>query len=190
MRYGYYHLEQVMSSQQMLQQLELRLQRLAHDLAPLAEQPAARSRFDRALFLTHGTRLKDYLRETQENFAALQRAVAAAQRQQVAFLAERLLAQMAALQREQATQALRQREPQPAQAGGDPYQELARHQDYERRLQTMVREREWRLANCQTLAQQQQIQRELAALEGRLQRCRQALRRIEKALERRERGLS
>lgn len=52
----------------------------------------------------------------------------------------------------------------------------------------MVRERELRLAACQTLAQQQQIQRELAAMEGRLQRCRQALRRIEKQIERRENG--
>lgn len=80
-----------MSSQQMLNQLEQRLQRLAQALAPLAEQPAARSRFDRALFLTHGTRLKDYLQETRDNFTALQRAVGAGQRQQVAFLAERLL---------------------------------------------------------------------------------------------------
>ncbi|AIJ09390.1 MULTISPECIES: primosomal replication protein PriC [Edwardsiella] len=177
-----------MSSQQMLNQLEQRLQRLAQALAPLAEQPAARSRFDRALFLTHGTRLKDYLQETRDNFTALQRAVGAGQRQQVAFLAERLLAQMAALQREQATQTLRRQEPQRAESAGDLYQELARHQDYERRLQTMVRERELRLAACQTLAQQQQIQRELAAMEGRLQRCRQALRRIEKQIERRENG--
>lgn len=179
-----------MSSQQMLNQLAQRLQQLAHDLAPIAELPAARSRFDRALFMTHGTRLKDYLRETRDNFSALQRAVSADQRQQVAFLAERLLAQMAALQREQATGSLRRQEPVQVESSGDRYQELARHQDYERRLQIMMRERELHLTNaCHTLAQQQQVQRELAALEGRLQRCRQALRRIEKQIERRESGL-
>ena len=90
----------------------------------------------------------------------------------MAFLAEKLVAQIAALQRELATRALR-RKNQPKEAPeADLYHKLAEHQDYERRLIGMIQDRESLLGRQTTLAAQQKLQHELAALEGRLMRCR------------------
>lgn len=98
------------------------------------------------------------------------------------------MAQIAALQRELATQALR-RKNQPKEAPeADLYHKLAEHQDYERRLIGMIQDRESLLGRQTTLAAQQKLQHELAALEGRLMRCRQALARIERNIERKENG--
>jgi len=93
------------------------------------------------------------------------------------------------LQREIATVKMRKNDPQPVVAE-NLYEKLSTHQDYERRIQIMISDRESQLSIQTTLAGQQKLQKELAALEGRLQRCRQALTRIERAIERRERGLS
>lgn len=177
-----------MSSHPLLHTLEQQLAQLAKTLESIADQPAAKARFDRALFATHGTRLRDYLNETRTNLEQLARAVAASHVPQTRFLAERIVAQMAALQREEATQALRRAEPAPNVSDGDLYQKLAQHQDYERRLKAMIADRESRFSHCVTLAQQQTLQREIATLEGRLGRCRQALGKIEKRIERYEQG--
>jgi primosomal replication protein N'' len=48
----------------------------------------------------------------------------------------------------------------------------------------MKREREVRLANVETFAEQQQLHKEITALEGRLRRCREALENIERVLAR------
>ncbi|OQV65846.1 hypothetical protein AK51_15585 [Serratia nematodiphila DZ0503SBS1] len=52
----------------------------------------------------------------------------------------------------------------------------------------MIQDRESLLGRQTTLAAQQKLQHELAALEGRLMRCRQALARIERNIERKENG--
>ncbi len=178
-----------MSSHPLIQTLEQQFAQLAHALESIADQPAAKARFDRALFSAHGTRLRDYLAETRANLEQLARAVEGKHLAQTRFLAERIVAQIAALRREEATQALRRAEPvTPARDSGDLYQKLAQHQDYERRLKDMIADRESRLSQCTTLAQQQNLQREIVAQEGRLARCRQALGKIEKQIERYERG--
>ncbi|MBL2810158.1 prephenate dehydrogenase, partial [Klebsiella pneumoniae] len=79
------------------------------------DAPIPQARFDAALFATRGTRLRDYLAEVEKNFAQLQSAASDSRTSQVAFLAEKLVAQIAALQRELATQALR-RKNQPKEA--------------------------------------------------------------------------
>lgn len=53
----------------------------------------------------------------------------------------------------------------------------------------MIDDRENQHAVQTTLAGQQKLQREILALEGRLQRCKQALIRLERIIERQERGL-
>ena len=58
------------------------------------------------------------------------------------------------------------------------------NQEFERRLFDMKREREKRLNAAETLEEQQLLMREIAALEGRLTRCRQALDEIERVIER------
>ena len=57
-----------------------------------------------------------------------------------------------------------------------------------RRLLAMIRDRDSVRQNTVDKTRQQQLQQEIAALEGRLTRCRQALTRIERLIERRENG--
>lgn len=178
-----------MKTAALLQALEARVDGLAASVEPVALLRASQARFDRKLFHTHSTQLKDYLQEAQDNLAQLQLSVSHGKTDQVAFIAEKLVAQIIALQRELATAHLRKIEPQ-KKVQENLYEKLATHQDYERRLLAMVTDRESQLSQQATLVGQQKLQRELTALEGRLLRCRQALARIEKAIERRERGLS
>ena len=120
--------------------------------------------------------------------AQLKLVVAENRTQQVAFLAEKLVAQISALQRELATQKLRKTNPEPKYNKLDPYHKLAEHQDYERRILAMIQDRESQLGKQNLLTEQQKIQKELAALEGRLMRCRQALIKIERSIEKKESG--
>ncbi|MDR0805202.1 MAG: primosomal replication protein [Enterobacteriaceae bacterium] len=182
-----------MSTSALLQALQQQVQQLAQAItdvpaptnaAPSLQQP----RFDSQLFNQPDSRLSHYLAEVEKNLAQLKQEVACGRQQQVAFLAERIVAQISALQRELATLKIRAQNSVNTKLSKDIYQTLAQHQDYERRLQAMLRDKESQLIRQTTIGSQQQIQKELAALEGRLMRCRQALKRIEKQIERRESG--
>lgn len=177
-----------MNSASLLQMLNQRIEALGQAIDPIADHQSSRARFDEVLFHTKGKTLKDYLAEVQSNMHQLTLNVEQGKRERVSFLAERLVAQIAALQRELATKDLRRNDPLPAKQQ-NYYQQLSTHQDYERRLQSMIQDREAASLRQTTLASQQKLQREVAALEGRLQRCRQALTRIERMIERQERGL-
>ncbi|ENA1754491.1 primosomal replication protein [Yersinia ruckeri] len=177
-----------MSTEKLLQVLENQVEALSADIAPQAHTPTTQARFDQLLFSNHGTRLRDYLQEVHKNLAQLKQVVAEQRSEQVAFLAEKLVAQISALQRELATQTLRKAQPKPRMVSQDPYHKLAEHQDYERRIIAMIQDRESQLGQQTRLVDQQRIQQELAALEGRLMRCRQALLRIERSIERKENG--
>lgn len=177
-----------MKTASLLQVLQARVAELAAAIEPLSLQRASQARFDKKLFTTHSTQLKDYLAEAQANLAQLELSVNTGKTEQVAFVAEKIVAQIAALTRELATWKMRANEPQKP-VPENLYEKLSTHQDYERRLLSMIGDRESKLGTQSTLAGQQQLQREIAAQEGRLQRCRQAIARIERAIERRERGL-
>lgn len=177
-----------MNTASLLQALQARVDQLAQVIAPIGHQRTSKARFDSVLFHTHGRELRDYMSEVQTNLQQLKQSAGQGHSERVAFLAERLVAQLTALQREMATADLRKKEP-PAPAAENYYQKLATHKDYERRLQAMLKDRESQLATQHTLAAQQKLQREMAALEGRLQRCRQALIQIERKIERQEHGL-
>ncbi|NPE59991.1 primosomal replication protein [Dickeya dadantii] len=176
-----------METQALLAVLERQIDTLARDVEPIAARQAPRSRFDRQLFSCYGTRLGDYLDEIRHNYQHLQQYVQEQRLDRVAFMAEKLLAQITALQRELATQPLREQEPATPEPQ-DRYQKLAEYQGYERRLLAMIQDRESMLATQSQLSEQQRLQRELAALEGRLARCRQALSRLERQIERQEQG--
>jgi len=178
-----------MKSAGLLQQLDTQLAQLARAVEPHANKRTAQARFDRQLFHCHTTRLGDYLLEVQQTMTQLKQSVQDNRPERVAWMAERVVLQMGALQRELATQKMRGGEQPPVEGKENLYEKLAQHQDFERRLREMIKDREILLAVQETLAQQQQIQRELAALEGRLQRCLQALKRIERGIENRERGM-
>lgn len=177
-----------MSTEKLLQVLESQIEALSAQVGPQGNMPSQQARFDLKLFGNHGNRFRDYLLEVHKNMAQLKQVVAENRTQQVAFLAEKLVAQISALQRELATQKLRKTNPEPKYNKLDPYHKLAEHQDYERRILAMIQDRESQLGKQNLLAEQQKIQKELAALEGRLMRCRQALIKIERSIEKKENG--
>lgn len=175
-----------MNTAKLLLTLEQQIAILEAEVTPIGHLPTQQARFDRRLFSSHGTRLRDYMQEISHNQAQLRQEVNENRTAQVAFLAEKLVAQITALQRELATQQLRKKHREPQQGTGDLYTKLVQHQDYERRLQAMIQDRESLLGQQSLLREQQRLQQEIAALEGRLSRCRVALVRLERAIERKE----
>ncbi|NDL65035.1 primosomal replication protein PriC [Acerihabitans arboris] len=177
-----------MHSSKLLTALSDRFDALAGRVDAAGHERVAQSRFDHQLFQTRGTRLDDYLAESRQTLQRLTLTVEQGHTERVAWLAQRLIDQMTALARELATLDLRRGQPAKA-APVDYYARLNEHQDYERRLVTMIRDRDSLRQSTGDSARQQQLQQEIAALEGRLARCRQALARIERLIERRENGL-
>lgn len=176
-----------MQSLKFINALSEKLNALATRIEATGHNDAAQSRFDHKLFQSRGTGLADYLAECRLTLQHLTETAQQGRTEQVAWLAQRLLDQMTALARELATLDLRRRQA-PVAAPVDVYVKLAEHQDYERRLMTLIRDRESLRQNCGDRGRQHQLQQEIAALEGRLTRCRQALTRIEKLIEHRENG--
>ncbi|WP_288653894.1 MULTISPECIES: primosomal replication protein PriC [Pantoea] len=152
-----------------------RLQKIVETLRQrIAQQPdgvCRVPRFDAALFHTKGTRLSDYLQELERNLHHLQQKQHSAVQQQ--WLAQRVLDQLAALQRECESQQLRPWREQPRR--DTCQQKRVEYQGYETRLLAMLRQREAHLAQAETLSVQQQLMREVEQLQARLSRCRAAL---------------
>jgi len=167
----------------LLQALEQKLDELARHIAPQVKHATVSPRFDRHLFHTRRTTLDACLQEAQRSLSALRHAVDARQSEQVAWLAEHLEAQIAALSREAASWSLREWD-SPAPGIQKWQRKRLQHQQFEQRLMAMKREREVRLANVDTFVEQQQLHKEITALEGRLGRCREALENIERVLAR------
>lgn len=177
-----------MSTERILHVLDQQIETLSREIEPIGHVSATQARFDIALFSTKGTRLRDYLAEIKNNLRQLNQEVAEKRSAQVAFIAERLVAQITAMQRELATQTLRKTHQTPERRSHDNYTKLAETQQFERRLIAMIEDRETTLGQLSTFSDQQRVQKELAALEGRLMRCRQALAKIERQIERQEKG--
>lgn len=177
-----------MSTERILHVLDQQIETLSREIEPIGHVSATQARFDIALFSTKGTRLRDYLAEIKNNLRQLNQEVAEKRSAQVAFIAERLVAQITAMQRELATQTLRKTHQSPERKSHDNYTKLAETQQFERRLIAMIEDRETTLGQLSTFSDQQRVQKELAALEGRLMRCRQALAKIERQIERQEKG--
>jgi len=163
----------------LLQTLQNQLTSLRTQAAPLMQHATLKPRFDRQLFRTRSTVMKDYLDEAQANLDELGHA----QTEQVNWLATHLAEQIAALHREIAAWPLRVWDS--ASAGATKWQrKRLEHQEFERRLCEMKSEREARLNQAETLEEQQMLMREITALEGRLERCRKALDDIERVIAR------
>ncbi|MBL4910640.1 MAG: primosomal replication protein [Alteromonadaceae bacterium] len=71
------------------------------------------------------------------------------------------------------------------QSSRNHYQKLAEHHEFERRLATMIAEREFERAKCK-LKRSQQLTLEILKLHQRLGRCRRAISQIERDIERSE----
>jgi len=127
------------------------------------------------LFRCKGTRLADYLAELEQNLTQLGAADTDVMRRQ--WLAEKVLDQIAALQRECQSQQLRTQRERPRV---DPRQsKREEYQGYETRLLAMIEQREQHLARAETLSVQQQLIRDVEVLHERLARCRAAMHKLE-----------
>lgn len=106
-------------------------------------------------------------------------------------LTEQLTAQITAIQRELSTQKIRKNEIKHSSYYRKPinvlYQELAQHQEWERRLKEMVRDKENALQRAPAM-QRQQAQQALVATEQRLLRCQAAKLKIEQQITYREKN--
>ena len=172
-----------MKTTRLLHSLENQLAELAVRVAPMANHATLSPRFDRQLFRTRSTQMQAYLNEASDRLTELKLAVERQQLPQVAWLAEHLVAQIAAISRETATWSLR------AWDSASPtlsrwQRRRLQHQEYERRLLAMRNDRQRRLAQAISLDDQQRLAKEVEAYTGRLARCRDALEKIENRLAR------
>ncbi|WP_437887097.1 primosomal replication protein PriC [Phytobacter sp. V91] len=170
-----------MKSTLLLQALEQKVAELGKEVAPLSQHATVSPRFDRHLFRSNSTLMRSYLSEIEENLHALHHAVEAKQLPQVAWLADQLGAQITALMRETAVWSLRKWDA--ATPGLTKWQQKRlQHQAFEHRLLAMKRQREERVTQVTTFAEQQQLHKEIIAFDERIRRCRKALDNIERVL--------
>ncbi|ENM5890260.1 primosomal replication protein [Vibrio mimicus] len=148
--------------------------------------------FDEVLFHCHGKLLTPCVEETQSTLQALIREKENGRLTalRAEYLSERLLAQISALTRELSTQNVRRKEPKPHAYFKKPinelYQELAQHQDWERRLMDLVRDKAMLLEQA-SMTNKALAQQALLQAEQRLSRCREAKTKIEKRITAQER---
>ncbi|WP_408900314.1 primosomal replication protein PriC [Photobacterium piscicola] len=176
-----------------------RLQTLIEQLQHQAEEAdrlrgeAQRPLFDQQLFRHRSKLLTPCVVEITQELATLQKEQQAGKLlpERTQHMCEKLIAQINAIQRELATQHIRKNEPQQAakwqRSINDVYQDLNKHRDWERRLKAMLRDKESLLNRCGSQLEQQQAQKEILALEGRISRCQAALITLENEINRRER---
>lgn len=156
------------------QRLSTMIDQLRQQIAQQPDGACRQPRFDSQLFRCKGTRLADYLLELEHNAAQLAATADVMRRQ---WLGEKILDQIAALQRECQSQQLRVARERPR---SDPRQRKRdEYQGYETRLLAMLQQREQHLARVETLSVQQQLIREVEILQERLARCRAAMQKLE-----------
>jgi primosomal replication protein N'' len=149
--------------------------------------------FDQSLFHCKSHLLEPCVLELDQTLTELKKYQAgnhADQAQHVEYLCDRLINQLSAIQRELATTTLRSREIQhterPYRSVSQLYQDLSQHQEWERRLEEMLMDKN---SQMETMAeyQRQPLQHAILTLEQRLSRCQSAKQKIEKAITRLER---
>jgi len=178
-----------------INQLQSTLEQLAVNAAALDRDRGEHHQplFDERLFQSRSKLLVPCVKETQSTLESIIREEQAGKltAMRAEYLTERLLAQIAAIQRELATTRIRKQEPKHKSYFQKPinelYQHLAQHQEWERRLMEMVRDKELALQYAPPF-QQQAAQQALIATEQRLKRCQEAKLKVEKQITYRERN--
>ncbi|MDD1782404.1 primosomal replication protein [Enterovibrio sp. ZSDZ35] len=177
-----------------LTQLKAELQSLATKAADIDRRrgEGAKPLFDERLFSCLSRLLSPCVAEAKGVVDTLEREKESGRLSNLraAHLCDKLINQLSALQREVATVSVRAKEktfvPKTRSSISQLYQDLAQHQDWERRLSDMVRDAESKLGRCETLAEQQAAQKHLLTTEKRLSRCREAKKNIESRIAFRE----
>lgn len=164
------------SMQKFLEKLKNQINELEQQLNLSKQQSYQEHYFDEHLFNTSKIETDNqfYLDKVKQTYLALCDAVLSEKRTQIEFLSERLINQITALTRELATVHLRK------QTTGHIITETlaekhSRHLDYLRRLQEMKYELELSLESIEHT--------KIAALDNRIYRCEQAIKRIELDME-------
>lgn len=171
----------------LLIQLESQFRRIEHAFSSLNQQDKQpfSPYFDSALFSPLHHHPQSYLAEVNQNLQRIHQLLLHPSEQQLFFLIERTAAQILALQRELSTHELRKKEQsqQNNKTKRSPYEQLSQYQDYQRRLKAMIREREHTLEHTPHFTERVQLEKELAALSVRLQRCKSAISHLERKVE-------
>lgn len=160
--------------QKLLGRLNNRIDQLAQAVAGQKDFALSTPRFDRQLFQEKGTRLTNYVQEIQRNYQQISQLSAYGQTDRLNWLAERVVMQISALQREMATLSLR-----PSltlsRSNGTGEDKYHRIQHTQQRLLKEIAEYEYQLGRVETLVQQQMLQHNIEVLEDQLVRCRKTL---------------
>lgn len=153
--------------------------------------------FVSSAFYTKSNELTDYIEELKGNIAKLEKLNEQAY---LEFLADKVTQQFACLRsllnsasvhnkdktyrnhKRSKVQQAKQFTKRVNQSSQDLYAELSKLQDYERRLQEMVAERQQVLHQYQGTAKRQEYQQDVLAYQQRLGRCRQALSKVEEQI--------
>lgn len=173
---------------------------IANKLDELSKQAAQRDRikgehhqplFDEHLFKCRARLLVPCVSETKATYENIIREQQANRLTELRaqHLTQLLLSQLAAIQRELATQNIRHNEIKHSSYYRKPinelYQELSQHQEWEIRLRDLVFQKATRVENCSSF-ERAQAQKDLLAAEQRLERCQAAKLKIEKQITFRE----
>lgn len=183
-------------TQQLLEKLNLYIENITIQLTQLEIDQHANNqysnntiqqRFDPQLFKPITKHIDEYMLDITKNYDQLQQQVKNQNIEQISYLTQKIVDQITALQRELATQTLRKAEHQHVNkpTSEQNYQTLAQYQDYQRRLENMVNDRNLLLADMSSnqIQEKQQLEREVLQLTQRYARCSQAIRSLESKIE-------
>ncbi len=176
-----------------IEQLTLHVEQMAKQAAILDRQRGEHhvALFDERLFICRSRLLTPCVKEAKATLDAITREQYEGKLTalRAEYLTERLVAQIAAIQREISTTTIRKNEIKHSSHFRKPinvlYQELAQHQEWARRLREMVLEKEQAVSSSPSI-QRAEAQQALLATEQRLKRCEAALLKLENQIMYRE----
>lgn len=167
----------------LLSSFENQLADLRHKCQALSAQKLHEALFDDQLFkpcigpLFKKELLQHYLNEISTNIHHLKQKINQNQEDQVQYLLEKIANQLVAIAREIATHELRVQKVIPPKE--TPYEMHCRYLDYERRLVAMKRHCLIESENATDAIKKIEFEKKLAAVDRRIDRCRQAIAALE-----------
>lgn len=141
--------------------------------------------FDTTLFKSRAKLLTPYALETQSNYQRILSDLTSKQLSaaRATHLTEKLTNQIAALQRELANYDLRDdRNLHQPQSTNELYNSLAQHQDWQRRLSTIVQQKKSALDTCPAF-QKEQAEKAWQLASERLERCEESMKKIQRQID-------
>lgn len=154
-----------------------------------AQKPPFKALFDNRIFKSKHTLLMPCIGEIRETFAnlAFLRQQLVPSQEKIAYVCEQLVAQMEAVQKVLRQQGQRpQSTATPQKSLRECYEDLNQHQEWARRLQLMLRNKQEQRDSTTDEATRAELQSEVITLQARLTRCESALQKIDEDITHRE----